>query len=220
LGSDILVIQECEDPAQSNAAYRAWAGNHAWIGYSKNKGIGVFPRRGQTIERLDWAQEQGGLFLPVRVGGDLTVLGVWTMNRKTSGQYSYIAQLWHYLQLNRHRLDPSTLICGDLNSNKIWDATRKKRNHFDCVRELGVAGFRSLFHLTTAEAQGAESQPTFYLHRSEFRPYHIDYVFAHDALFEGTTPAVQIGDRADWIKSSDHMPIVVDLPDPVWMHGR
>jgi exonuclease III len=213
LGADILVIQECEDPSQSATAYRDWAGDYAWIGYGKHKGLGIFPRRGQSIERLDWAQEQGGLFLPVRVDGDLTVLGVWTLGRKTSGQYSYIAQFWHHLQLNRHRLNHRTVICGDLNSNQIWDATRKKRNHSDCVRELGEAGFRSLYHLANAEAQGAESQPTFFLHRSSLKPYHIDYVFAHDALLEGRAPTVHIGSRADWIGASDHMPMVVELAE-------
>ena len=51
LDADILVIQECEDPAQSIPAYRSWAANYVWTGYGKNKGIGIFPRHGQTIEQ-------------------------------------------------------------------------------------------------------------------------------------------------------------------------
>jgi exonuclease III len=213
LDADILVIQECEDPAQSTDDYKAWAGDHAWVGYSKNKGIGIFPRRGQSIEQLDWSQEQGGLFLPVCVDGSITVLGVWTLSRKATGQFSYIAQFWHYLQLNRPRLEHGTLICGDFNSNQIWDATRKRRNHSDCVRELGEAGFRSLYHLAKGEGQGVETEPTFYLHRSDLKPYHIDYVFAHDAMLRAARPTLKVGSRPDWIGVSDHMPVVVDFPD-------
>lgn len=211
LDADILVVQECEDPAQSTADYQAWAGEHAWIGLSKNKGVGIFPRRGQSLERLDWGQDHGGLFLPVRIADSITLLGLWTLGRKSTGQYSYIAQFWHYLQLNRPNLEQANLVCGDFNSNQIWDATRKKRNHSECVRELGEIGFRSLYHLTMGEEQGVETRPTFYLHRSELKPYHIDYVFAHDSMLIEKAPRVQVGNRGMWINVSDHMPVIAEF---------
>jgi exonuclease III len=213
IDADILVIQECEDPAQSTPGYRAWAGDHAWKGNDKNKGIGVFPRRGQCIERHDWAQGEGGLFLPVRLGGELDVLAVWTLGRKSPFKFSYIAQFWHYLQLNRCRLGPQTVICGDFNSNQIWDEARRVRNHSDCIRELAESGFQSLYHRTTGEASGQERQPTFFLHRKEERPYHIDYVFAHEERLHGLDISAAVGIRSDWIGVSDHMPLVVDLQD-------
>nr|WP_253950836.1 endonuclease/exonuclease/phosphatase family protein [Novosphingobium sp. SG751A] len=210
LGADVLVIQECEEPTQSTAAYRDWAGDHAWVGYGKNKGIGIFPRRGQTIERLDWPARAFELFLPVRIGCGLDIVGAWTQNASPSNT-AYIGQFWHYMQAHRNKLGPQTIIAGDLNSNAIWDKPRRAWNHSTCVDELGAAGFRSLYHLATGENQGAEAQPTFYLHRSDLKPYHIDYVFAHDAMLGGATPVVQVGHRADWIRVSDHMPLVVDL---------
>ncbi len=54
LDADVLVIQECEDPERSTAAYRSWAGEYLWNGTSKNKGIGIFARNGYHLERLDW----------------------------------------------------------------------------------------------------------------------------------------------------------------------
>lgn len=211
LNADILVIQECEDPAQSDAAFRDWAGEHAWIGYGKNKGIGIFPRRGQRIERLDWPSGGFDLFLPVRVAGDMDIVGVWTQNASPSNT-AYIGQFWHYMEAHRDKLGPRTIIAGDLNSNAIWDKPRRVWNHSTCVRRLEESGFRSLYHLATGEEQGAETQPTFYLHRSELKPYHIDYVFAHNALHEGAATVVQVGERYGWIDASDHMPLIVEIP--------
>ncbi len=210
LDADILVIQECEDPAQSTAEYRAWAGAHAWVGYGKNKGIGIFPRRGQSIERLAWSDHSFELFLPVSVGGNVNVLGVWTQ-QSSSSKFSYIGQFWHYLQVHKAALKLNTIIAGDFNSNSIWDKPRRVWNHSDCVRELEDLGFRSLYHHVRSEDQGKEIHPTFYLHRNVAKPYHIDFVFAHlDRLSENAIDA-KVGFADDWLALSDHMPITVDI---------
>lgn len=54
LNADVLIIQECEDPAESTPAYREWAGNYLWKGLSKNKGIGIFARKNHTINETRW----------------------------------------------------------------------------------------------------------------------------------------------------------------------
>ena len=213
IDADVLVVQECEDPAQSTAEYRAWAGAHVWAGYGKNKGIGIFPRRGQTIERLAWSDHGFELFLPVRIDGNLDVLGVWTQ-RSASSKFGYIGQFWHYLQAHRASLQPSTIIAGDFNSNSIWDRPGRFWNHSDCVREIGGLGFRSLYHHLTGEEQGQEIHPTFYLHRHTAKPYHIDFVFAHLELLGGDAVDAQVGNVDDWLAWSDHMPITVNVSRP------
>lgn len=210
LDADIVVIQECEDPAQSTPAYQAWAGNYLWTGYGKNKGIGVFPRRGQSIERLDWPDNDYQLFLPVRVNQTIDLLAVWTQEASPS-RFGYIGQFWHYLQLHKQALGTNTILCGDLNSNQIWDKPGRPWNHSNCVSELEELGFCSLYHRATGELQGHESQPTFYLHRHETKPYHIDYVFAHQDRLASNWTGAQVGNPADWLSLSDHMPVSVDF---------
>lgn len=39
---DLMVVQECEDPARSTKSFKDWAGDHLWLGETKNKGIGIF----------------------------------------------------------------------------------------------------------------------------------------------------------------------------------
>lgn len=210
LDADILVVQECEDPAQSSEDYQLWASDYAWVGYGKNKGIGIFPRRGQSLERLDWPDGGFELFLPVRIAGAIDVLGVWTQ-QATPASASYIGQFWHYLQLHRSALGRNAIIAGDFNSNAIWDLPRRTWNHSDCVRELKELGFRSLYHHVLNEEQGQETYPTFYLHRHETKPYHLDFVFAHEDRGDTIVSSLQVGWPSDWLTLSDHMPIVVDL---------
>lgn len=210
LDADILVIQECEDPAQSGAEYQAWAGKHAWIGHGRSKGIGIFPRREQSIEQLAWLDGGFEMFLPVRVGGTVDVLGVWTQ-QSNSSKSSYIGQFWHYLQAHKTALGVNTIIAGDFNSNTIWDKPRRVWNHSACVRELDELGFFSLYHQATGEAQGQEKHPTFCLHRNPTKPYHIDYVFAHKDRLNGRSPRTQVSNSADWLSLSDHFPVIADL---------
>ena len=209
LAADILVVQECEDPSRSDAAYADWAGNHLWAGRLKHKGIGVFARAGMSIEALGWDDEGLAHFLPVRIGS-IDVLAVWTQPVVPS-TYSYIGQFWQYLQRHRAALGPGALICGDLNSNAAWDRKTRHWNHSDCVRDLGERGFVSLYHAASGEAQGAESRPTFFLQRNPAKPFHLDYVFAHADRVPAGWSGLRIGDPADWLTLSDHMPVIVDL---------
>ena len=210
LDADILIIQECEDPSLSTRAYVEWAGDHLWTGKSKHKGIGVFSKKGITLKKLDWPDEGLQQFLPIRVNDSFNLLAVWAMQAQ-SPTYQYIGQFWKYLQLNKVELaESNTVICGDFNSNVIWDKKRRHWNHGDVVRELSDLGILSMYHQTSGERQGEETQPTLYMHRKLERPYHIDYVFVAKNLLNGGT--LEIGHPDKWLSISDHMPIMFNLP--------
>lgn len=209
--ADVVVVQECEDPAQSDSEYMKWAGVYVWRGKNKNKGIGVFARTSKTIRALDW--EANGLeqFLPVQIGDDFTLLAVWT---KYNGAptFGYIGQFWKYLQLNKDNISGCTIICGDFNSNAIWDKPRRHWNHTDCVNELSELGFASVYHVLRGEEQGKELSPTLYLHRNERKPYHIDYIFSLAKIAADDSSLIQVGHHTEWLSISDHMPMISDLP--------
>lgn len=227
LNADILVIQECEDPSKSTKLYRHWADDYLWTGLTKNRGIGVFTRNGNRINRLNWSghfQISGfkrkhryhswktsdlKLFLPFSVNDTYTVLGVWTKGSE-SEVFGYVGQFWKYLQIHDQVLSgPKTLIVGDFNSNAIWDKTDRWWNHTGVIQELQALGIESLYHYQTNETPGTETQPTFYLHRKEVKPYHIDYTFLSSDLLKGSR--LDIGNFHDWIQVSDHMPIITLL---------
>lgn len=224
--ADILVIQECENPEESTDSLREWAGDYLWTGENKNRGIGVFPKKGNTVNKLHWrgdfringirspsaslrwSTESLRLFLPFAVNEDIKFLGVWTKG-SDSEAFGYMGQFWKFLQIHKRQLaEGNQVILGDFNSNRIWDKPDRWWNHTDVVNELEAIDLKSLYHVRFKEEQGEESTPTFFHHRDKAKPYHIDYVFVSKQFLQSK---IIIGQSADWLALSDHMPLEIDL---------
>lgn len=209
--ADVLVIQECEDPAAAkDAKYAAWASNYLWVGDTKNKGLGLFAKQHIDLNQLNWSDSYEDhsvkYFLPCIINGQFNLLAVWT-HRNNSPNFGYMGQFWKYLQINKANIE-NAIITGDFNSNAIWDEWDRWWNHSDVVNELKEIGVESLYHTFTKEEQGKESQPTFYLHRNFLKPYHIDYCFA-PKRFVDKLNNMTVEPFENWRHLSDHSPIVI-----------
>jgi exonuclease III len=210
LNADIYIVQECEDPSLClDTAYKSWSANHIWMGDSRHKGIGIFAKEGIDLEKLEWTStiedKTVKHFLPCRVNKSFNLLAVWTHQNK-SPTHGYIGQFWKYMQLHKSSFR-DILLAGDFNSNVFWDKKRRWWNHSDVVRELEEINIKSLYHLYTGDSQGQESIPTFYLHRSLVKTYHIDYFFGSPEFCENLI-SLEIGNCEHWLVLSDHLPMV------------
>lgn len=80
-----------------------------------------------------------------KINKGITLLAVW-LKQADAPNFSYIGQLWMYPQIHRKQLQSEkTIICGDLNSNAVWDESDRWWNQTDVVKEPGIY-FYSLYH--------------------------------------------------------------------------
>lgn len=212
LDADIYIIQECEDPLQTNDnKYKDWASNYLWIGDNKNKGLGVFAKKQFDLSPIDWTNKYKDhtvkYFLPCLINNDFQLLAVWT-HKNNSPNFGYIGQLWKYLEINIELFN-NILIAGDFNSNVIWDEWDRWWNHSDVVKKLKDRNIISLYHKFTNENQGEESEKTFFLQKKIEKSYHIDYFFG--SKYFQNPKSLNIGKFIDWIDISDHMPLTLEL---------
>lgn len=213
LGADIIAVQECEDPHRSpDPAYRAWAGQaYVWAGRTKDKGLGLFARADwakSAFAPLQWHTPAQHL-LPTRIAG-APMCCVWA-HRGAAG-HPYIGQLHLALQTPPDWLDdPLCILLGDFNSNAIWDRPRRRWGHSPTMAQLTAKGMRSAYHHCQSAAQGDEPDPSFYLHRSPAKPYHLDYIYAGRGW---QLTQCHMGAAKDWLAHSDHMPLTARLSQP------
>ncbi len=207
--SDILVIQECEDPRRStDKNYKNWANNCLWLGDNKNKGLGIFAKSHIEITPLNWENDRLKYFIPCKIENDFNLIATWC-HGANSPTFGYIGQMWKYLQLHKTKFK-KCVIAGDFNSNVIWDKWDRWWNHSDVLRELENQDIISFYHKFFLEDQGTESRPTLYLQKNINKPYHIDYIFGSNEIAERVI-ALDIGNATKWLDKSDHMPLICEF---------
>ncbi len=210
LRPDIAVIPECSRSAVLDSRKDGY--DACWWGENANKGLGV-------IATKPWSLEGGRKptqkwVAPVRVHGpvDFFLLAVWAGSFGSTKEDRYIGQVFHAIK--RHPKwfgGQPVVICGDFNSNAIWDDTRKNINHSAVVKLLGERNIVSAYHAFFSEQHGRETRPTYYFWHHKERCFHLDYIFAPR---EWTVEHVTVGDYQEWRPASDHMPISVDIALP------
>lgn len=209
LDPDIAIVQECENPAERGdwSAFTDWR----WTGDSSHKGLSVFVRDGISIVGTNEIAKADH-FLHVETDS-VDILAVWAMNNRENPRQRYIGQVQAVLENYPALVDENTIVAGDFNWNVMWDESPKGPlcGDFTDTREvLNERGLHSGYHAVRGEMFGEERDPTFYMHKKEERPYHIDYDFVPRQL-TGSGTEVTVGRYDEWINASDHMPLLIDF---------
>lgn len=200
---DLLILQESAkaDIENSDAPFKHWVGNNP------HKGLGVLGFGGSNFRVADNYKDSIHWTIPIE-SDIIDVLATWA--HKDSGQ-TYVMgiqnTLEHYDDLLRR---PNSIWLGDMNNNVRWDnKTRKELQWATFIEHLRLRGKHSVWHKTKNEKHGEESAHTLFFYRQPDRGYHIDYVFGSEELISQSK--LEIGTPEDWLKHSDHVPLVLDI---------
>ncbi|WP_231377442.1 endonuclease/exonuclease/phosphatase family protein [Arthrobacter sp. 162MFSha1.1] len=203
LKPDIAILAETSQRhiAETEATFKAW------VGSNPHKGLGVigFTNRSYMLHEADallpW-------HIPFTVDG-LNIIGLWAHVRDKDLKY---VRVTHEI-VSRHAdflTSAPSLIIGDFNSNTVWDREHPGRNHSMLVERLQGLGLQSVYHRANGDAHGAETSKTYFHTKRLHFGHHIDYAF----LSEACRGSLAIGNHEDWLKYSDHMPLILDIVEP------
>lgn len=209
LSPDIAVIPECSRSSIDVAANCEADGR--WFGSNLKKGLGVLVRKPWSI--VENGEPENRWIVPLQITGpdNFLLIAVWASQVGKNPKDNYIVQVHRAVKANPEWFDGQPVIlCGDFNSNAIWDKMKREGNHSSVVRFLADRKIVSAYHHFFDEEQGSETRPTHYFWHHKNRGFHIDYVFLSED-WANRISKIEVGEYDKWAKLSDHVPLAVNL---------
>lgn len=203
---NIVVVPECEYFIEETT-------KNLWFGDNRKKGLGIFSYSDFNLEIHKKYDPDFKYVIPIKVSGpyEFNLLAIWAMNDSKDPRKRYVGQVFTAIKYYKELLEKPTIILGDFNWNVIWDAKPSYPlygNLNDVIKILINKEIKSAYHEFFGEEFGKETRPTFYMQHNEGKPYHIDYCFVSSDFIISN---VEVGNFNDWIKRSDHMPLIITL---------
>ncbi|MCX6666377.1 MAG: endonuclease/exonuclease/phosphatase family protein, partial [Euryarchaeota archaeon] len=205
---DIVIVPECEKIGEQTT-------KSLWFGEKKKKGLGIFSYSNFDLELNKNYNPSFRYIIPIKVTGDVSfnLLAIWAMNEPNNVKQRYIGQIYSAIDHYKELLDEPIIIIGDFNWNVIWDTKLDyplNGTLTDIINILKNKNIVSTYHTYYKEEFGMETKPTLFMYHKKEKSYHIDYCFASRNFKINN---VEVGIFSDWIKSSDHVPIIVTFEE-------
>ena len=213
LRPDVAVVPECAQPEILMKKIPDFAFDDCeWGGIQKDKGLGVFSFNGHALRRHESWDAQYHIFIPVEVRGAtrFNLLAVWAFQKRTPqtvapNPATTREAVDHYADFIRDR----GVIAGDFNASVFWDHTKRYASFAELNERLSQLGLASAYHEHRHVPFGQEPEQTHFWQHKANQLFHIDYAYVPKTWLANVRE-VSIGSVADWIKRSDHAPLVVD----------
>jgi endonuclease/exonuclease/phosphatase family metal-dependent hydrolase len=104
------------------------------------------------------------------------------------------------------------VVAGDFNNSVFWDRPGKRTNFTGIAHSLSTLGLASAYHTVSGEPFGQEQQATLWFLKRPHQRYHIDYCFLPKRWISQSS-SVWVGPHEEWLRYSDHAPLLISVPD-------
>jgi exodeoxyribonuclease III len=214
LRPDVAIIQECAEPdGDTDRGWRPAYHDADWIGFNAQKGLGIFTFGDLTLRRHAAYAERFSLYLPVEISGPcrFNLLGVWVADARKIPPGATNDPLRAIGFYRPFLATAPAVVAGDFNRLPQQMSTRSKEYPGASVVEM-LADAR-LVNADTAmsDASGQDAlHRTHYHQRHSSRGFVVDYLYIPAAERTRLT-AFEVGDPHDWLRWSDHVPLVAEV---------
>jgi exodeoxyribonuclease-3 len=211
LDPDIAVIQECEnlEKLRVSSQEKIPLKSYWFGGFYKPRGVGVFFYKDYEILSTEYDTSIEFIIpMKIRNNQDFYLFAVWAMapkDKKRSYTYQIERALERYKAILKNN---DSILIGDYNSPHI-----EKPNELTGVRVVELfkkLGIFSAYHEFHKKEYGEHNHPTFYCNKKRDFPHMLDYCFASKSTINNICK-VDVGRFEDWIKYSDHCPLIIDI---------
>ena len=210
---DIVVIQECENLERLRAFCKEkiplksfWFG-----GFYPHRGVGVFFYKDYQILSME-NNISIEFIVPMKIMNkfEFHLFAIWAMapmgkDKGKSYTYQIEKTVTKYGDILKNNL---SILIGDYNTPNIEKPVEK--TGFMVIEEFKKLEIFSAYHEYFEKDYGKHNQYTFYQHKNTEFKHMLDYCFASKSIIERISN-VEIGKYEDWIKFSDHCPLIVDI---------
>ena len=206
--ADIVVCQESEKLESD-----FFEGYHyEWVGKNIHKGIGVLTKK-YPYSISKELNDNFIFYLPASFN-DFNLMNVWTHTKADKFGPDANGNIIDALNFYKDWVasKKKAIIVGDFNNSLVFD---EKFNwpgipkFVDIKNYLYNLNFTSAYHSIFDEEFGKESKATLFHTKNLNKTYHIDYAFIRGFKIQN----IEVGNYSDWIKHSDHMPLIIDIED-------
>ncbi len=211
---DLAVIQECEQLERIPWKKGPPPTTSLWFGEKPTRGLGIFSWTGLAFQALDEYDRSIRYCIPLQVTAPyrFQLIAVWAMEDKDD-RHSYSGQVYQAIGQYRAFIQAAdTLVIGDYNSSQRTTPKTRIGTHATLTLDLHDLWLISAYHHFYLERQGQEKRGTFFHGRKIDRSAHLDYVYLPTRWLRRLAK-VQVGDPHEWLKHSDHCPVMVEIQE-------
>ena len=214
LRPDVAIIQECAEPDRdAGRGWRPACRDADWIGFNAQKGLSIFTFGDLTLRRRPSYAERFSLYLPVEIGGPcrFNLLGVWVADARkipSGATNDPMAAIDFYRPF---LAAAPAIVAGDFNRLPQQMSARSKESPGASVVELLAETGLENAEYVMSDTSGQHALRRTHYHQRHFnRGFVVDYVFI-PAAERARLTAFEVGDPHEWLRWSDHVPLVAEF---------
>ena len=204
--ADIIVCQESEK--LESDFFKGY--HYQWTGKNIHKGIGVLTKK-YPYSISKELNDNFIFYLPASFN-DFNLMNVWTHTKADKFGPDANGNIIDALNFYKDWIASKNkaIIVGDFNNSLVFDEKYNWTAKFiDIKNYLYDLNFTSAYHSLFDEEFGNESKATLFHTKNLYKKFHIDYAFIRGFKIQN----IEVGNYSDWIKYSDHVPLIIDIED-------